>query len=56
MVRMEDDKELERKFDQENVDTKNPIEMFELLRRKLNYSPAFSHLVSILQHMLLLPC
>lgn len=56
MVRAEDDKELARKFNHEHVDTKSATAMFDLLRRKLSHSPAYPHLVSLLQHMLLLPC
>lgn len=55
MVRNEDEKELARKFNQEQVDTKSASAMFELLRRRLGYSPSYPHLLSLLQHMLLLP-
>lgn len=56
MVRNEDEKELARKFGSEHVDTKSATAMFDLLRRKLSHSPAYGHLLSLLQHMLLLPC
>lgn len=56
MVRAEDEKELARKFDHEHVDTKSASAMFELLRRKLSHSPAYPHMLSLFQHMLLLPC
>lgn len=57
MVRTEDEKELARKFNHEHVvDTKSATKMFDLLRRKLSYSAAYPHLLSLLQHMLLLPC
>ncbi|XP_035891223.1 disheveled-associated activator of morphogenesis 1 isoform X1 [Anopheles stephensi] len=55
MVRNEDEKELARKFDHEHVDTKSASAMFDLIRRKLSHSPAYPHLLSLLQHMLLLP-
>ncbi|XP_053951305.1 disheveled-associated activator of morphogenesis 1 isoform X2 [Anastrepha ludens] len=55
MVRAEDEKELARKFNMEHVDTKSATAMFDLLRRKLSHSPAYPHLLSLLQHMLLLP-
>ncbi|XP_023309444.2 disheveled-associated activator of morphogenesis 1 [Lucilia cuprina] len=55
MVRAEDEKELARKFDHEHVDTKSASAMFELLRRKLSHSPAYPHMLSLFQHMLLLP-
>lgn len=56
MVRAEDEKELARKFNHEHVDTKSATTMFDLLRRKLSHSPAYPHLLSLLEHMLLLPC
>jgi dishevelled associated activator of morphogenesis len=55
MVRGEDDKELSRKFSNESIDAESAIEMFDLLKRKLNYSAAYPHFLSLLQHMLLLP-
>lgn len=55
MVRTEDEKELARKFEHEHVDTKSATAMFDLLRRKLSHSTAYPHLLSLLQHMLLLP-
>jgi hypothetical protein len=30
--------------------------MFELLRRKLSHTAAYPHLLSLLQHCILLPC
>lgn len=56
MVRTEDEKELARKFNHEHVDTKSATAMFDLLRRKLSHSSGYPHLLSLLQHMLLLPC
>lgn len=56
MVRTEDEKELARKFENEHVDTKSATAMFDLMRRKLSHSAAYPHLLSLLQHMLLLPC
>ncbi|KAL5235210.1 hypothetical protein ACI65C_002620 [Semiaphis heraclei] len=55
MVRNEDENELARKFEQEQVDTQSATSMFDLLRRKLSHSPAYPHLLSLLQHFLLLP-
>ncbi|XP_067637402.1 disheveled-associated activator of morphogenesis 1 isoform X2 [Eurosta solidaginis] len=55
MMRAEDEKELARKFNREHVDTQSANDMFDLLRRKLSHSPAFTHLLSLLEHMLLLP-
>lgn len=56
MVRNEDEKELARKFNLEHINTKSATEMFDLLRRKLSHSIAYPHLLSLLEHMLLLPC
>ncbi|CAH1159429.1 unnamed protein product [Phaedon cochleariae] len=55
MVRNEDEKELARKFGQEHVDTKSASAMFELIRRKLSHTAAYPHLLSLLEHCLLLP-
>lgn len=55
MVRNEDEKELARKFEQEHVDTKSATTMFDLIRRKLSHTAAYPHLLSLLQHCLLLP-
>lgn len=55
MVRNEDERELARKFNDEHVDTKSASAMFDLLRRKISYSGAYPHFLSLLKHMLLLP-
>ncbi|XP_060804115.1 disheveled-associated activator of morphogenesis 1 [Amyelois transitella] len=55
MVRSEDERELARRFDLEHVDTKSAAAMFELLRRKVSHTAAYPHLLSLLQHLLLLP-
>jgi dishevelled associated activator of morphogenesis len=55
MVRLEDEKELSRKFSNESIEAESAIEIFDLLRRKLNYSAAYPHFLSLLQHMMLLP-
>ncbi|XP_061717684.1 disheveled-associated activator of morphogenesis 1 [Cydia pomonella] len=55
MIRNEDEKELARRFDKQHVDTKSAGTMFELLRRKLSHTAAYPHLLSMLEHMLLLP-
>ena len=56
MVRNEDEKEFARKFNEEQVDTKSATAMFDLLRRKLSHSSGYQYLLSLLQHLLLLPC
>lgn len=55
MVRNEDEKELARKFELEHVDTKSATSMFDLLRRKLSHTAAYPHLLSLLEHCILLP-
>ncbi|KAF9420174.1 hypothetical protein HW555_003587 [Spodoptera exigua] len=55
MIRNEDERELARRFDKEHVDTKSATSMFELLRRKLSHTAAYPHLLSMLEHLLLLP-
>lgn len=55
MVRNEDEKELARKFEQEHIDTKSATAMFDLVRRKLSHTAAYPHLLSLLQHCILLP-
>ncbi|XP_074039315.1 disheveled-associated activator of morphogenesis-like protein isoform X3 [Leptinotarsa decemlineata] len=55
MVRNEDEKELARKFQQEHMDTKSATAMFDLLRKKLSHTAAYPHLLSLLEHCILLP-
>ena len=55
MMRVEDEKELAKKYDQVHVDTKSASAMFEVLRAKLTHTPAMPHLLSLLHHSLLLP-
>lgn len=56
MVRNEDEKELARRFEQEHIDTKSASAMFDVIRRKLSHTAAYPHLLSLLEHCLLLPC
>lgn len=55
MVRNEDEKELSRKFELDHVDTKSATAMFDLLRKKLSHTAAYPHLLSLLEHCILLP-
>lgn len=55
MIRNEDEKELARKFEKEQVDISSASSMFDVLRRKLSHTNAYPHLISLLQHLLLLP-
>jgi dishevelled associated activator of morphogenesis len=55
MVRTEDEKELAKRFDAVHVDTKSASSMFDMLKAKLNHTTAYPHMLSLLQHLLLLP-
>ncbi|XP_064489611.1 disheveled-associated activator of morphogenesis 1-like isoform X2 [Ornithodoros turicata] len=55
MVRIEDEKELGRKFDMAHVDTKSCTAMVEAIKKKLGLTAAFPHFLSLLQHMLIIP-
>ncbi|XP_052275051.1 disheveled-associated activator of morphogenesis 1-like isoform X2 [Dreissena polymorpha] len=55
MTRNEDEKVLAKKFEGAHIETKSASSMFELLRKKLFMSPAYAHLLSLLQHLLLIP-
>jgi len=55
MVRVEDEKELAKRYDVVHVDTKSASAMFEILRSKLNHTSAMPHFLSLLHHCLLLP-
>ncbi len=55
MVRAEDEKELAKRYDTVHVDTKSSSSMFEIIRKKLNHTEAYPHLLSLLHHCLLLP-
>lgn len=55
MVRNEDEKELARKFECDHLDTKSATTMFDFLRKKLSHTAAYPHLLSLLEHFLLLP-
>lgn len=55
MVRNEDEKELARKFETDHVDTKSATSMFDIIRKKLSHTSAYPHLLSLLEHFLLIP-
>lgn len=55
MVRNEDEKELARRFEKEQIDTNSATAMFDVLRRKLSHTAAYPHLLSLLNHCILLP-
>ena len=43
-------------FLQYHVDTKSAVAMFDLIKKKLGFSMAYPHFLSILFHFLQLPC
>uniref|UniRef100_A0A672TC00 Dishevelled associated activator of morphosis 2 n=1 Tax=Sinocyclocheilus grahami TaxID=75366 RepID=A0A672TC00_SINGR len=55
IVRNEDELELAKRFDITHVDTKSAGQMFELIKKKLSNTDAYTHLLSILQHCLQMP-
>ncbi|KAH7939679.1 hypothetical protein HPB52_015816 [Rhipicephalus sanguineus] len=55
MVRIEDEKELARKFDMAHIDTKSCTAMVEAIKKKLSLTPAYPHFLSLLHHALLIP-
>ena len=53
---MEDEKELAQRYGSlDHIDSKSAGAMFEVLRKKLNYTESYPHFLSILEHALLLP-
>ncbi|XP_062616662.1 disheveled-associated activator of morphogenesis 1-like [Saccostrea cucullata] len=55
MKRNEDEREISKRFENVHVDTKSAYSMFDLLRKKLTMTSSYQHLMSILQHLLLMP-
>uniref|UniRef100_A0A8C4NGJ5 Dishevelled associated activator of morphogenesis 2 n=2 Tax=Eptatretus burgeri TaxID=7764 RepID=A0A8C4NGJ5_EPTBU len=54
-IRNDDEVEMAKRFDVTHVDTKSATQMFDVIKRKLNYTEAYPHLMSILQHCLHMP-
>ncbi|KAM8833277.1 disheveled-associated activator of morphogenesis 1-like [Synchiropus picturatus] len=55
MLRNEDDLEISKRFDMVHVETKSATQMFELIKKQLNHTEAYPHLLSALQHCLMMP-
>ncbi|XP_061889808.1 disheveled-associated activator of morphogenesis 1-like [Entelurus aequoreus] len=55
MLRNEDELLLSKRFDLVHIDTRSASQMFELIRKKLNHTEAYPHLVSALQNCLMMP-
>uniref|UniRef100_H2YP93 Uncharacterized protein n=1 Tax=Ciona savignyi TaxID=51511 RepID=H2YP93_CIOSA len=55
MVRREDDEEIASRFDAEHIDTKSAGDMFDFIQKKLCFTEAYPHLLSLLHHCMLIP-
>uniref|UniRef100_UPI00398F3194 disheveled-associated activator of morphogenesis 1 n=1 Tax=Pristiophorus japonicus TaxID=55135 RepID=UPI00398F3194 len=55
MLRNEDEMELAKRFDLVHIDTKSATQVFELVRKKISYTDAYPHFMSILHHCLQMP-
>lgn len=55
MVRFDDERQLGERLKMKHVDTRSTTAMFEVLRKKLNFTAAYSNLQSLLFHLLQLP-
>ncbi|XP_040055075.1 disheveled-associated activator of morphogenesis 1 [Gasterosteus aculeatus] len=55
MLRNEDELQMSKRFDAVHIETKSASQMFELIRKRLNHTEAYPHLLSALQHCLMMP-
>ncbi|XP_067847625.1 disheveled-associated activator of morphogenesis 1 isoform X1 [Heptranchias perlo] len=55
MLRNDDEMELAKRFDMVHIDTKSATQVFELVRKKISYTDAYPHFMSILHHCLQMP-
>ncbi|XP_066923009.1 disheveled-associated activator of morphogenesis 1-A-like isoform X2 [Clytia hemisphaerica] len=55
MVRNEDEKELTKRYGVQQIDAKSASSMLDVLKQKIGHTPSYVHLLSIMQHLLLLP-
>ncbi|XP_041809592.1 disheveled-associated activator of morphogenesis 1 [Chelmon rostratus] len=55
MLRNEDELVMSKRFDVVHIETKSASQMFELIKKKLNHTEAYPHLLSTLQHCLMMP-
>ncbi|XP_072345296.1 disheveled-associated activator of morphogenesis 1 isoform X2 [Scyliorhinus torazame] len=55
MLRNEDEMELAKRFDMIHIDTKSATQLFELVKKKISYTDAYPHFMSILHHCLQMP-
>ncbi|XP_035466089.1 disheveled-associated activator of morphogenesis 1 isoform X2 [Scophthalmus maximus] len=55
MLRNEDELMISKRFDVDHIETKSASQMFELIKKNLNHTEAYPHLLSALQHCLMIP-
>uniref|UniRef100_A0A8C4NNX9 Disheveled-associated activator of morphogenesis 1 n=1 Tax=Dicentrarchus labrax TaxID=13489 RepID=A0A8C4NNX9_DICLA len=55
MLRNEDELQMSKRFDAVHIETKSASQMFELIKMKLSHTEAYPHLLSALQHCLMMP-
>ncbi|CAB1437688.1 unnamed protein product [Pleuronectes platessa] len=55
MLRNEDELVISKRFNAVHIETKSASQMFELIKKNLNHTEAYPHLLSALQHCLMMP-
>lgn len=55
MIRSEDEGELAKRYGVPQIDTKSASSMLDVLKQKIGHTTCYAHLLSIFQHLLLLP-
>eukprot|EP00795_Rhopilema_esculentum_P003286 gene3286-1616_t len=55
MIRSEDENELAKRYGVPQIDAKSASSMLDVLKQKIGHTTCYAHLLSILQHLLLLP-
>ncbi|KAK5885819.1 hypothetical protein CesoFtcFv8_016916 [Champsocephalus esox] len=55
MLRNEDELLMSKQFDAVHIETKSANQMFEVIKRHLSHTEAYPHLLSALQHCLMMP-
>ncbi|XP_028298343.1 disheveled-associated activator of morphogenesis 1-like [Gouania willdenowi] len=55
MLRNDDEHVLSKRFDVLHIETKSASHMLEVIKRRLSHTEAYPHLLSVLQHCLMIP-
>jgi len=55
MVRNEDEKELAKRYGVPQIDAKSASSMLDVLKQRIGHTTCYVHLLSVMQHMILLP-